>query len=132
MTDRGKIRNREYAQQLNDFSGLRFGKITPTDIDGFLDFGDKVFIIVESKHGGSEMPYGQRLALERLCDACEDSGRATYLMLCSHNTDSEDIDYANIRVKACRRNKQWKQLDGVVTLRDAINKILDKHNISFQ
>ena len=34
--DRGKIRNRECAGQLKDFSGLRFGKITPTDIDGFV------------------------------------------------------------------------------------------------
>lgn len=70
MVERGVIRNREYAKQLKDFSGLRYGKITPTDIDGFLDFGDQLFVVVEGKHAGSAIQTGQRLALERLVDAC--------------------------------------------------------------
>ena len=47
MAERGVIRNRQFAQQLRDFSGLRFGKITPTDIDGFMDFGDRLFVVLE-------------------------------------------------------------------------------------
>ena len=63
------IRNRDYMRQIKDFSGLRFGKISPTDIDGFLDFGNSLFIFVEMKHGDTRIPYGQKLALTRLCDA---------------------------------------------------------------
>ena len=56
------IRNRDYMRQIKDFSGLRFGKISPTDIDGFLDFGNSLFIFVEMKHGDARIPYGQKLA----------------------------------------------------------------------
>ena len=66
MTEPGIFRNREYAKQLKSFSGLRFGKITPTDIDGFLDFGNNVYVFIETKHGDAPLPYGQKLALERL------------------------------------------------------------------
>jgi hypothetical protein len=66
--DRGKIRNNEYAKQLFDFSGLRWEKITPTDIDGYVEFGGKLSIFIEIKLEGYSPSPGQRLALERLCD----------------------------------------------------------------
>jgi hypothetical protein len=43
--ERGKIRNEKYAKQLNDFRGLlRRRGITPTDIDGLIDYNGKAFI----------------------------------------------------------------------------------------
>ena len=38
---RGKIRNVCYAEQIIDFSSLCFGTITPTNIDGYMDFWGK-------------------------------------------------------------------------------------------
>ena len=67
---RGVINHREFKTQVADMSGLTFGKITPTDLDAFMDFNNKLFVFVEAKHGTSKMPYGQQLAIERLCDAC--------------------------------------------------------------
>ena len=37
LAERGVIRNRQFAQQIRDFSGLRFGKITPTATDRLLE-----------------------------------------------------------------------------------------------
>lgn len=73
-SERGKIRNREHVP-VKDFSGLRYGKITPTDIDGFVEFKDKIFILLELKFGDSVLKYGQRTALERGCDAWGEQGK---------------------------------------------------------
>jgi hypothetical protein len=37
------INSREQIKIVNDFSGLRFGSISPTDIDGMIDFQNKAF-----------------------------------------------------------------------------------------
>ncbi len=117
MAERGVIRNRKYAQQIRDFSKLRFGKITPTDIDAFLDFQDKVFIFIESKYKDSQLPYGQRLALERLADSTWKSGKHTLLIIASHVKDG-DIEYSSCMVRELRwqgkkyfpKNKTAKQV----------------------
>ncbi len=38
------IKNKEFISQVKVFSGIKIGSISPTDIDGFLDFGNKLFI----------------------------------------------------------------------------------------
>lgn len=117
--DRGKIRTREYAQQLRDFSGLRFGTITPTDIDGMMEFGDKDWIFFEVKHGDAQMPRGQKLCLERTCDALQDAKRNSIVLVASHNTDG-DIPVAELPVTLLRHGKTWRTPRGKVTMREAI------------
>ena len=131
MPERGKIRNREYAQQIRDFSGLRYGKITPTDIDAFLDFGDKLFVIIEGKHGGGTMPYGQRLAIERLCDACDNpaDGRRTVAVVVSHETEG-DIDYAACPVTMYRWNAAWHEPKKDISLRAFIDRLLKMMDVN--
>lgn len=107
MNMRGVIQNREYKQQIADFSGLRFGKITPTDLDAFMDFGNKLFVFVEAKYGGADLPYGQRLALERLCDACHaPPSRSAVAFIVSH-TSKGDIDFASTVVTRYRWEGKW-------------------------
>jgi len=40
---RGKIEHRDRARQIRDFSNLRYGNITPTDIDGLIEYQNKCF-----------------------------------------------------------------------------------------
>lgn len=121
--DRGKIHHREQATRIKDYSGLRYGKITPTDIDGFLDFNNNVFIFLEIKKGQSLPPYGQRLALERLCDACEKSGKSSLVLIASHDADG-DIDAANLPVVQIRHHGKWRKPHKAITLRRAIDQFL--------
>ncbi len=121
--DRGKIRNRKLASQLRDFSGLRYGKITPTDIDAFLDFQDKVFIFVEAKHQSAMPPTGQRIALERLCDACEKAGKLAIVLVASHDTEA-DIELANLPVTFIRHKGFWRKPHRPVSVREAIDDFL--------
>jgi len=122
------IRNREYMKQIKDFSGLKFGKITPTDIDGFLDFGDKLFIIIEVKFNNSILPMGQRLALERLCDNLQNAKKETYLLIARHSSNS-DIDVAKCRLIKYRYNKKWRHPKENITIRAVIDRLLGKYGL---
>jgi len=124
--ERGKIRNREWASQLRDYSGLRFGKITPTDIDGFLDFGNKIFVLIESKYGGFDLPYGQKLALERLCDSCQESGKETLLLIAAHN-DAGDINVSDLLVREYRFREKWRNPKSPISVRNAIERFLKQN-----
>lgn len=57
------IRNRFRAKQLIDFGGLQYEQITPTDIDGLIEYRNIAYIIYEFKYADAEMPFGQRLAI---------------------------------------------------------------------
>jgi len=123
----GVIRNREFARQIKDFSGLRFGQITPTDIDGFMDFGDRLFIVIEGKHSGTMLKTGQRLALERLVDACHcPPRRIAVAIVIDHFDESEhDVDYSKCSVRTMRWNGKWvAPLERGITCRRAIERLI--------
>lgn len=109
MSERGVIQNRSFKNQVADMSGLRWGNITPTDIDAFIDFGDKLFVLVEGKFGGATVQYGQLLAIQRLCDACHNPPRRfSFAIIADHkSTDGQDIDFANMIVRTVRFNGKW-------------------------
>ena len=82
--NRGKIQNRGRARQQIQFDGMRFGNITPTDIDGMFEYHDKAFVFYEVKHADAQMPYGQQIALERIADAIQSGGKEATVFLCRH------------------------------------------------
>lgn len=75
MGERGVIRNLTHFRQQGLFVDMRWDKITPTDVDLFIDFQDKLFVFAEAKHGSALPDVGQRLALERLCGASHNPPR---------------------------------------------------------
>ena len=115
------LHNREQAGQLKIFAGLKWGSISPTDIDGFLDFGDRLFVFVEVKHGESMPPTGQRIALERLCDACEAENRVSAVLIATHSS-SEDIEVKDLRVIRYRWRRKWVSPRGEISVQQAINR----------
>ena len=120
------IRNEDFMRQIKDFSGMRFGRISPTDIDCFLDFWNKLFILVELKHGEAELPLGQKLALERLCDACESDTRSSCLIIARHDCGKdESIDVSQAVVSDIRWERKWHSWrDKNDTVRKLIEKVL--------
>jgi hypothetical protein len=122
MGERGVIRNREAKQQIADFSGLRYGKITPTDLDAFLDFGNRLFVFVECKYMNAPLSYGQRLALERLVDACHKPPERYAVGFVVAHSGGGDIDFAGTTVRQFRWDGKWlaPRIDGA-SLREGVD-----------
>jgi hypothetical protein len=122
------IKNNSFLQQIKDFRGLRFNSISPTDIDGFLDFGNRLFVFIETKFGDSQLQYGQRLALERLCDATHNPpSRNSIVLITRHDTQvSEKIDLAESIVFQYRFDKKWASCKPI-SLLDTINLLRIKY-----
>ena len=117
-TSKGKVYNHNRARQQRDYSGLLFGNITPTDIDGIIEYKNMAYVIIELKYGDAVLPYGQRLALERLTDDLQQSGKLTLCIIASHETHdvNTDIDAANAHVSEFRYKGKWRMgKDGELT-----------------
>lgn len=126
------IRNQEHMQQVCDFNGMKFGSITPTDIDGFIEFRDKVYVFIETKFNNAELPLGQKLALERLCDVCDSAGKVCVGIVASHNTRNQDnIVVADLEVVRYRHKKTWHLPREKITVKEAVQKLIQKSGLKF-
>jgi hypothetical protein len=124
---RGQIQHRERARQIAEFKGLTYNKITPTDLDGFLDFGDKLFIFIESKFIATPILRGQELAIERLCDGTHcPPRRYAFAIVADHcHPVTEDIEFSDMTVRSIRQNGAWNApMNRALTVRDAIDRMV--------
>lgn len=112
-----EFRNVDRARQLVRFDGMVFGNIAPTDIDALIEYRDKACIIYELKHGNTEVPTGQRLAIERMVNDFERSGKKAVAFVCRHDTDwNEDVLLADAIVTSAYWNGEWHRTSGKTAL----------------
>ena len=113
--NRGKIHNRERGRQIIDFSGIRYGNITPTDIDGFFEKENRIFVFYEYKLPNADMPRGQELALTRVVDGLSAAGKSAVLFLCRHDTYAPEVDIKadEAIVEKLYWNKRWHKGRGL-------------------
>lgn len=124
---RGSIHNRARAKQINDFTGLQFGKITPTDLDGIIDFQNQVWVIIELKQVGNTLPFGQRLAIERLIDIIASAGKVAVAVIATHDTTpDQDVIVADCPVIEYRYLGAWLIPRGPITVKQAIYYFVNK------
>lgn len=121
-TNRGKIQFRDRSRQIIDFSGLQYGNITPTDIDGLIEYKDKAYAIIEMKHRNAQMAYGQKIAIERMVNDFTVKGKLAAAFLCEHNVDDwkNDVVAKETIVRSCYFNGKW-QNDGKRTLKTRLD-----------
>ena len=126
IAQRGQIVSRNRARQIRDFSGLLFGNITPTDIDGLIEYHGKAYIFIETKLGNASLPNGQRLALERLADDLT-KVKPTLLIVAMHNAinPDDDIDVATAIVAEYRFKGHKREGHSETTVKDLIIKFLE-------
>ena len=120
---RGIIKNRGFANQVRDYSGLRFGNITPTDIDGMIEYKNICYVYIEIKYLDAELPFGQRLALERQTDDMQ-KVKPTITVIVSHNSKG-DIDVGNSIVTEFRWLGQWRKVDSIKSARQVIERFVN-------
>jgi guanylate kinase len=89
--------------------GLRWGKITPTDVDCAVEFANKCFIFVEYKYGDKEIDTGQFLFYTRLVSNLWTIPIPAILIHASHNQPVQcDIDAANAKVVKTWTRNHWE------------------------
>jgi len=125
MAQRGQIVSRSRAKQIRDFSGLLFGNITPTDIDGLIEYHGKAYVFIEVKLNDAILPDGQRLALERLTDDLH-RVKPTLLIIARHDAvnPDDDIDVA-IAIVAEYRYKGHKHEGCTGTVKELVNRFFE-------
>jgi hypothetical protein len=119
----GRIRNRKGFQQKIIFKGFSLDNgILPTDIDGVVEYHDKLWVFFEIKHKKAECTVGQRLFLERTADALDSiEGKRAVAYIAEHETPfGKDIDAASCMVRELRVGGIWRKPTRPVTLGEAI------------
>ena len=118
--------NPKRAKQLLDFSGLKTpnSPIFPTDIDGLIELWDKGYFIIEIKYNGKEVPFGQRLALERMAVDFYKAGKVSLVVVADHYVaDPEEmVSVADCIVRGLYWGQEahWEKPDkNLVTVKDA-------------
>lgn len=122
---RGQVYAPHLATQPRDFSDLAYGNITGTDVDGYYDFGGELFVFIEAKPPGAALPRGQELALERLTDAIVDGGKCAITIVGEHTNCTGVIDMARLRVVRYRWDKKWRTPGADISVKDALDRVLD-------
>lgn len=112
--------------QVIDFQGLDIdGNIYPTDIDGLIEYKNSEYIIFEIKHETAEVPYGQRLALQRMVDDFTRAGKQAIVFVCEHpvrNTNRPVVAaWCKVREIYYGGEGKWREPPEEVTVRDAVN-----------
>jgi hypothetical protein len=120
---RGKIRNPEYSSQIFRFEGMRWESITPTDIDCFVEFGDRLFCFVEAKYKNSELSRGQKLALERTVSALESTGRIAIIFKATHSERVGEIDMGSCEITEYFMRGEWKPPPKGLTVKEGIDRL---------
>jgi hypothetical protein len=113
MAERGVYEHPNRGKQLLRFDGMRFlDSITPTDIDALIEVRNQIVVFFEAKLKDKEVPFGQKLALERLVKNAGRAGKHAIAIIGEHNvTDpSEDVFLKDLLVREVftTEQMQWR------------------------
>lgn len=124
---RDKVHNNQYV----DFSGLKFGRVRPSDIDGFMIFNN-LTIIFEFKHVNTHgISAGQQRILKTMCDRMHSDKAHAIVIYATHSNDAymSDLDAGNAIVQSWYfGNSEWRKAKSRVTAREFVAWLMRKYN----
>ena len=126
ITEGSRIRNPYYAKQLIDFQGLELdGGIYPTDLDALIEYHDTEYILLEVKFEKAKVPYGQRLAIQRMVDDFTKAGKRAIALVAEHCDPDPRVPViaANCRVRELYYGEEsrWRAPTHELTVRQAVD-----------
>jgi hypothetical protein len=123
MAKRGDIRQPRFARRRRTFSGLTYDNITPGDIDLSIDFfWGKLFIFVEGKTSGTQIPDGQRWHLGFLVQAIRRGDREAFAAIIEYSDGGDEVDYAECLISEFTADgKHWRPTTRPVKLKEFVD-----------
>lgn len=126
VTEGSRIKNPYYAKQLIDFQGLGLdGGLYPTDIDALIEYHDQEYILVEVKYRKKEVPYSQRLAIQRMMDDFTKAGKRAIALVAEHNSSNPHVPVvaANCMVRELYYGEEgeWRAPTHKLSVREAVD-----------
>ena len=119
------IHNRSRLNQQILFEGLEYGKLSYTDLDFIQERKGKLLICGDVKVRGIELPLGQRLLIQRLCDKWSIDGSPAYGVVSEHDVSpNQDVILSQTNIREVYHNGKWEHVVGktFLDLNKAINK----------
>lgn len=129
-TKNSLIRNSKDVRQTIDFTGVQNGKMHPSDIDAVFEFDNEVLILMEVKKDGNEIPTGQRLLLERICDSWHTEKSCVLKVVHNFYNNEKDIPLDRCFVESVYVKSKWVALPNKEPLVYYLNRIGQKWNCS--
>ena len=123
------IRNSNQTKQGLDFTGVENGKIHPTDIDAVLEFDNEALVLIEVKRINNNIPIGNRLVLERICDSWHTDKSIVLFVTHNFKNDLVDIPLVECIVKKYYINGNWNELITDNSLKSVLNRLGLKWNV---
>ena len=100
-----------------------------TDIDGLMEYHDRAIIIYEVKSVGAEVPYGQRLALERIVNDCFKAGKIALAAVLEHTVyDTTKPVYVRdcaVREIYYGQEKRWRKPKTAMSGKQLTDAVID-------
>lgn len=117
------IRSRRRAKQLVSFEGIEFGeRLWPTDFDALIEWRDKAWLVFEVKLWDKDVPYGQKLALERFVRDVRKAGKHAVAAVVQHHVEDPEVD---VRLSDCEvrevfvsGQERWRPPDRPMTAQE--------------
>lgn len=122
---RGKIHYKKRAAQFNDFSEIRYLNMTPTDIDGHLEYHNILHIFLEGKQEGAPYPFGQKLAHERLNDDVSRTKPCLTIVYVHDLPPEEDVLVAECYVLQYYYKGEWHKPEKPVTVKELCDDFIE-------
>jgi hypothetical protein len=129
----GRLNNKERYFQETDYSGLRVGNMTPTDLDGLLEYSNIAYMFFEVKYVGKSMPAGQKLALEHLAMDLTRAGKKTVVLIVEHEIENTNdiipVGDCNVREVLFGCQGFWRVPKYALTAREAMLSFVNLVNL---
>lgn len=129
MANKGEWDRTRKDNYIVNFKGRKYNKCTPTDLDWVLEIKNKVLIFAEVKRSerGGDLPIGQRILAENLCNYIDIKVIPVYFLHVEGLVINSEIKIEDSKVLKyySNMNKTWKQTN--IIFNEAVNLILKKH-----
>lgn len=121
----GKVLNRERHSQCLDASGLEREGMTPTDVDGVLDYHGRAWLIIEIKYNSEPIPVGQQICFDRMAKAFSKTAPTLFIIADHYIEDTkQDVMVDQAAVREWSTGGRWTACEEQITVGELTDRFL--------